>query len=186
MRLLGIPTVMDRLIQQAVHQILSPLWEPEFSTYSFGFRPHRSAAHALEQATAYINEGYQDIIDLDLKSFFDRVNHDKLMGIIRKKIKDVPLLRLIRRFLQSGIMLGGVEQAREEGTPQGGAAQPVAVQYPVPAEHSEEELGCVEAQNQSADAQNRPCATHRTHRQTEPADAGLGELLQTGHGLREV
>ncbi len=124
-RLLGIPTVMDRLIQQAVHQVLGPLWEPEFSPYSYGFRPGRSAAQALEQATAYLNEGRQTIIDLDLKSFFDRVNHDKLMGIIRKKIKDVALLRLIRRFLQSGILLGGVEQAREEGTPQGGPLSPL-------------------------------------------------------------
>lgn len=124
-RLLGIPTAMDRLIQQAVHQVLGPLWEPDFSPYSYGFRPGRSAAQALEQATTYINEGRQDIIDLDLKSFFDRVNHDKLMGIIRKKIKDVALLRLIRRFLQSGILLGGVEQSREEGTPQGGPLSPL-------------------------------------------------------------
>jgi len=124
-RLLGIPTVLDRLIQQAIHQVLSPLWEPDFSPYSFGFRPLRSAAHALTQATEYINEGYQYIIDLDLKSFFDRVNHDKLMGIVSKKIKDVSLLRLIRRYLQTGIMLGGVEQAREIGTPQGGPLSPL-------------------------------------------------------------
>jgi RNA-directed DNA polymerase len=124
-RLLGIPTVMDRLIQQAVHQVLSPLWEPEFSTYSYGFRPVRSAKHALDQATEYINAGYQDVIDLDLKSFFDRVNHDKLMSLIRKKIKDKALLRLIRLYLQSGILLGGVVQEREEGTPQGGPLSPL-------------------------------------------------------------
>jgi RNA-directed DNA polymerase len=124
-RLLGIPTAMDRLIQQAVHQVLSPLWEPDFSTYSYGFRPYRSAAHALTQATEYINEAYQDIIDLDLKSFFDQVSHDKLMGLIRKKIKDVALLRLIRRYLQAGILMGGVVQPRDEGTPQGGPLSPL-------------------------------------------------------------
>ena len=124
-RLLGIPTVMDRLIQQAIHQVLSVIWEPDFSPFSYGFRPGRSAKQALDQATEYINEGYQDIIDLDLKSFFDRVNHDKLMGLLRKKIEDKALLRLIRRYLQSGILLGGMVQAREEGTPQGGPLSPL-------------------------------------------------------------
>jgi len=124
-RLLGIPTVLDRLIQQAVHQVLSPLWEPDFSPYSYGFRPGRNAHQALRQAVEYINAGYQDIIDLDLKSFFDRVSHDKVMSLIRKKIKDRALLRLIRRYLQSGILSGGVVQLREEGTPQGGPISPL-------------------------------------------------------------
>jgi group II intron reverse transcriptase/maturase len=109
-RLLGIPTVLDRLIQQAVHQVLSPLWESDFSPYSYGFRPGRNAHQALRQAVEYINAGYQDVIDLDLKSFFDRVSHDKIMSLIRKKIKDRALLRLIRRYLQSGILLGGAVQ----------------------------------------------------------------------------
>lgn len=124
-RLLGIPTVMDRFIQQAVQQVLSRLWDMDFSEYSYGFRPGRNAQQALLQAAQYINDGYQDIIDLDLKSFFDRVNHDKIMALLRKKIQDKALLRLIRRYLQSGIMLGGVSQQREEGTPQGGPLSPL-------------------------------------------------------------
>lgn len=124
-RLLGIPTVLDRLIQQAVQQVLSPMWEPDFSPYSYGFRPGRNAHQALRQAVEYINAGYQDVIDLDLKSFFDRVSHDKVMSLIRKKIKDRALLRLIRRYLQSGILSGGVVQLREEGTPQGGPISPL-------------------------------------------------------------
>jgi group II intron reverse transcriptase/maturase len=124
-RLLGIPTVLDRLIQQAVHQVLSPLWEPDFSPYSYGFRPGRNAHQALRQAVEYINAGYQDVIDLDLKSFFDRVGHDKIMSLIRKRIADRALLRLIRRYLQSGILLSGAVQQREEGTPQGGPLSPL-------------------------------------------------------------
>jgi len=124
-RLLGIPTVLDRLIQHAVHQVLSPMWETDFSPYSYGFRPGRSAHGALGQALSYINDGRQDVIDLDLKSFFDRVDHDKLMALVRAKVKDRPLLCLIRRYLQSGIMLGGVLTARGEGTPQGGPLSPL-------------------------------------------------------------
>lgn len=124
-RLLGIPTVLDRLIQQAVQQVLGVLWEVDFSPYSYGFRPGRNAQQALLQATEYINAGYQDVIDLDLKSFFDKVNHDKLMALIRRKIEDKALLRLIRRYLQSGILLGGVSQERTEGTPQGGPLSPL-------------------------------------------------------------
>lgn len=124
-RLLGIPTVLDRLIQQAIHQVLSPIWEPDFSPHSYGFRPRRSAHQALHQALDYINAGRQDVIDLDLKSFFDRVNHDKLMALIRAKVEDKALLRLIRRYLQSGILLGGAVQPREEGTPQGGPLSPL-------------------------------------------------------------
>ena len=124
-RLLGIPTVLDRMLQQALHQVLSLLWEEDFSVHSYGFRPGRKAQQAVLQGLAYINEGYQEVIDLDLKSFFDRVNHDKLMALIRVKVKDKFLLRLIRRYLQSGLMLGGIEQARGEGTPQGGPLSPL-------------------------------------------------------------
>ena len=113
-RLLGIPTVTDRVIQQAIHQVLGPLYEPEFSEYSYGFRPGRNAHQALEQAKKYINEWYQEIIDLDLKSFFDKVNHDKLMSLLMQKVKDRNLLKLIRRYLQSGILLDGVSSPRPQ------------------------------------------------------------------------
>ncbi len=102
-RQLGIPTVMDRLIQQSIHQVLSPKWEREFSEFSYGFRPKRSAHDALKQATRYINSGRHWIIDLDLKSFFDRVNHDKLMGLISRKVGDKILLKLIGQYLRSGM-----------------------------------------------------------------------------------
>ena len=124
-RQLGIPTVMDRLVQQAIHQVLSPIWEKDFSTFSYGFRPKRSAHHALSQATEYINAGRQWIIDLDLKSFFDRVNHDKLMSLVSQRIGDKTLLRLIRRYLESGLLKDGVVQNRREGTPQGGPLSPL-------------------------------------------------------------
>ena len=124
-RLLGIPTVVDRFIQQCVHQVLNKVYDETFSEHSYGFRPGRSAHDALTQALQHINEGYQDVIDLDLKSFFDRVNHDKLMGLLRRKISDKMLLRLIRRYLTSGIFMGGVVSQREEGTPQGGPLSPL-------------------------------------------------------------
>ena len=124
-RLLGIPTVIDRLIQQAIHKVLSPLWEGVFSTHSYGFRPGRNAHQAVRQAQTYINEGYQDIIDLDLKSFFDEVNHDLLMSLLRQKVKDKRLLKLIRRYLQAGLMLGGVMPPRPKGTLQGGPLSPL-------------------------------------------------------------
>ena len=124
-RLLGIPTVIDRMIQQAIHQVLSPLWEKDFSPYSYGFRPGRNAHQAVQQAQANINEGYQDIIDLDLKSFFDEVCHDHLVRLLRQKVKDQKLLRLIRKYLQSGLMLGGVLTPRPKGTPQGGPLSPL-------------------------------------------------------------
>ncbi len=117
-RLLGIPTVIDRMIQQAIHQVLSPVYELEFSYFSFGFRPNKGAHKAISQALSYVNSGCQDIIDLDLKSFFDVVNHDYMMSLLYRKIKDERLLRLIRKFLKTGMMLGGVEQKREIGTPQ--------------------------------------------------------------------
>jgi len=124
-RQLGIPTVLDRLIQQALHQALSPLWDSQFSPYSYGFRPMRNAHQALAKANEYINAGHQDIIDLDLKSFFDKVNHDKLMHLLRRKINDKRVLALIGRYLRSGIMKGGVIESREEGTPQGGPLSPL-------------------------------------------------------------
>lgn len=124
-RLLGIPTVVDRMIQQAIQQILSRVYDNDFSPHSYGFRPGRNAHQALCQALDYINEGYQDVIDLDLKRFFDRVNHDLLIGLLRRNIDDPMLLRLIRRYLQSGIMRGGVVSPRAEGTPQGGPLSPL-------------------------------------------------------------
>ncbi len=124
-RQLGIPTATDRFIQQAVHQVLSRIWEGDFSKFSYGFRPDRSAHEALAQATAYINAGKQDVIDLDLKSFFDRVNHDLLMSLVSRHVCDQPLLRLIRRYLQSGLLMGGVYSKRDEGTPQGGPLSPL-------------------------------------------------------------
>ena len=124
-RQLGIPTVVDRMIQQGIHQVLSRMWEPMFSDYSYGFRPNRNAHQALCQATEYINAGYQDIIDLDLKSFFDRVDHDILMGLLRKKISDPLLLQLIRKYLRAGIMMDGKYATRTIGTPQGCPLSPL-------------------------------------------------------------
>ena len=124
-RLLGIPTVVDRTIQQAIHQALCPLYDVEFSAFSYGFRPNKGAHQAICQSLDYINSGYQDIIDLDLKSFFDIVNHDLLMSILYRKIKDERLLRLIRKYLKTGIMIGGLGQQREEGTPQGSPLSPL-------------------------------------------------------------
>jgi RNA-directed DNA polymerase len=124
-RLLGIPTVIDRLIQQSIHQVLCPIYDIEFSEYSYGFRIGRNAHQAISQAQSYINEGYQYILDFDLKSFFDIVNHDYLMSLLNRKIKDRMLLKLIRRYLQSGMMLGGLVQQREQGTPQGSPLSPL-------------------------------------------------------------
>jgi RNA-directed DNA polymerase len=124
-RLLGIPTVIDRLIQQAIHQVLSPVFDVEFSEYSYGFRDHRNAQQAVLQAQRYINEGYQEILDLDLKSFFDTVNQDHLMILLARKVKDRTLLQLIRRYLQADLMLGGLSQQRHEGTPQGSPLSPL-------------------------------------------------------------
>jgi len=124
-RLLGIPTVIDRVIQQSIHQVLYPMYDMEFSNYSYGFRIGRNAHQAIAQAQSYINNGYQYIIDFDLKSFFDIVNHDYLMSLLNRKIKDKLLMKLIRRYLQSGIMLGGIMQQREQGTPQGSPLSPL-------------------------------------------------------------
>lgn len=124
-RMLGIPTVLDRLIQQAIHQTLSPLWEPEFSPHSYGFRPGRSAAQAVKAAQGYVNSGKRWVVDMDLEKFFDRVNHDVLMARVERRIKDRRMLKLIRRYLQSGIMQDGLVRPREEGTPQGGPLSPL-------------------------------------------------------------
>lgn len=124
-RLLGVPTVIDRLIQQSIHQVLYPMYDIEFSEYSYGFRIGRNAHQAIAQAQRYINQGYQNIIDFDLKSFFDIVNHDYLMSLLNRKIKDRLLLKLIRRYLQSGILLDGLMQQREDGTPQGSPLSPL-------------------------------------------------------------
>lgn len=124
-RMLGIPTVIDRLIQQAIHQILSPLWEEGFSTHSYGFRPGRSAAQAVKAAQGHIQSGKRWVVDLDLEKFFDRVNHAVLMARVARKVKDQRLLKLIRRYLESGIMQQGLVESRSEGTPQGGPLSPL-------------------------------------------------------------
>ena len=124
-RLLGIPTTTDRFLQQAIHQVLAPIFDRDFSPFSYGFRPGRNAHQALRQAKAYINEGYQDIIDLDLKSFFDEVNHDLLLNLLGRKVKDPVLLGLIHSFLKAGLLLGGLILTRDKGTPQGGPLSPL-------------------------------------------------------------
>jgi group II intron reverse transcriptase/maturase len=125
MRTLGIPTVVDRLIQQALHQVLQPMFEPTFSEASYGFRPGRNAHQAVRQARAYVAQGKRWVVDIDLEKFFDRVNHDLLMGKLAKKIGDARVLVLIRRYLQAGMMADGLVQPRTEGTPQGGPLSPL-------------------------------------------------------------
>ncbi len=124
-RTLGIPTVLDRLIQQALHQVLQPLFEPEFSSSSYGFRPGRSALMAVKAAQSYVAEGRRFVVDIDLEKFFDRVNHDLLMARLARKVGDERVLKLIRRYLEAGMMEGGVVSARMEGTPQGGPLSPL-------------------------------------------------------------
>jgi RNA-directed DNA polymerase len=124
-RKLGIPTATDRLIQQALHQVLSPIFENEFSEHSFGFRPGRNTHQAILRAQEYVAQGKKWVVDIDLEKFFDRVNHDILMSRIARRIEDKRVLLLIRRFLQSGIMVGGLESTRTEGTPQGGPLSPL-------------------------------------------------------------
>ena len=124
-RQLGIPTVMDRLIQQALHQVLSPIFEPGFSEHSYGFRPGKSAHDAIRAAREYQLDGKRWVVDIDLAKFFDEVNHDILMARIAEKVQDKNVLRLIRRYLQAGILKDGVVWNREKGTPQGGNLSPL-------------------------------------------------------------
>lgn len=124
-RPLGIPTVLDRFIQQAVMQVLQADWDPTFSEASFGFRPGRSAHQAVARAQTYIASGYGVVVDLDLEKFFDRVNHDILMGLVAKRVADKCLLKLIRGFLTAGVLEGGLVGPTEEGTPQGGPLSPL-------------------------------------------------------------
>lgn len=123
-RKLGIPTVVDRLIQQALHQVMSPIFDPGFSGSSYGFRVGRSAHDAVKQAREHVREGRRWVVDLDLEKFFDRVNHDILMARVARKIKDKRVLLLIRKYLQAGVMEEGLTVASLEGTPQGGPLTP--------------------------------------------------------------
>jgi RNA-directed DNA polymerase len=124
-RQLGIPTVVDRLVQQAILQVLEPILDPTFSSSSFGFRPGRSAHQALAQAQTYVADGREIVVDMDLEKFFDRVNHDILMARLARRIGDKRLLKIARRFLEAGMMQGGVSIERREGTPQGGPLSPL-------------------------------------------------------------
>lgn len=125
MRMLGVPTLVDRLIQQALHQVLQPLFEPTFSDSSYGFRPGRGAHQAVRKAQGYIREGKRWVVDIDLEKFFDRVNHDVLMSRVARQVSDVRVLKLIRRFLGAGMMSEGLVEPRTEGTPQGGPLSPL-------------------------------------------------------------
>lgn len=124
-RKLGIPTVLDRFVQQAVQQVLQRKWDPTFSDSSYGFRPNRSAHQAVERAREYIREGRAYVVDMDLEKFFDRVNHDVLMSRVARRIQDKRLLKLLRAFLNAGVMENGLESVSEEGMPQGGPLSPV-------------------------------------------------------------
>lgn len=123
--MLGIPTVLDRLIQQAVHQVLSPLFDPGFSESSYGFRPGRSAHQAVKAARNHVASGRRWVVDIDLEKFFDRVNQDILMSLIKRKVRDRQVLTLIDSYLKAGIFEGGIVTARVEGTPQGGPLSPL-------------------------------------------------------------
>ena len=125
MRKLGIPTAVDRVIQQAILLMLSPQWDGTFSENSFGFRPGRSAQDAVARAQTYLEEGYTWVVDMDLEKFFDRVNHDVLMSRVARRVEDKRLLKLIRAFLNSGVMIDGLAEATPEGTPQGGPLSPL-------------------------------------------------------------
>lgn len=125
LRPLGIPTVLDRLIQQALHQVMQPLFDPDFSESSYGFRPGRSAWQAVAQAREYVAGGRRWVVDLDLEKFFERVNHDLLMARVARKVGDHRVLRLIRRFLSTGVLAGGLVSPRVQGTPPGGPLSPL-------------------------------------------------------------
>jgi len=124
-RVLGIPCVVDRFIQQAILQVLTPVFDPHFSRHSYGYRPGRTAQQAVRAGYAYVREGYDWVVDMDVAQFFDRVNHDALMARLARRVKDKALLKLIRAFVNAGIMTGGVVRAREEGTPQGSPLSPL-------------------------------------------------------------
>ena len=124
-RLLGIPAVLDRFIQQAVLQILQEQWDDSFSDYSYGFRPNRSAHQATERALNYLRKGWRWVVDIDLEKFFDRVNHDKLMSLVKERVHDAKVLKLINRYLKSGAMIGEEYHETGEGTPQGGPLSPL-------------------------------------------------------------
>ena len=124
-RMLGVPTVIDRMIQQAIVQVLQPMYEPLFSENSYGFRPKRSAQQAMKQALEYYNEGYTQVVDLDLAKYFDTVNHEILIGKLREQVKDERVIRLIRKYLKSGVMINGLISPTTEGTPQGGNLSPL-------------------------------------------------------------
>jgi group II intron reverse transcriptase/maturase len=124
-RLLGIPMVLDRFLQQAIAQAMTPMFEARFSPHSYGFRPGRSAHEAVRQAQEYVGEGYEWVVDIDLEKFFDRVNHDMLMARVARVVKDKRVLKLIRAYLESGVMINGVVMETEEGTPQGGPLSPL-------------------------------------------------------------
>src|SRR5713226_7349795 len=124
-RKLGIPTVLDRFIQQAVMQVLQRRWDRTFSDYSHGFRPQRSAHQAVAQAQQYIAEGHRWVVDLDLEKFFDRVNHDRLLAAVAERVADKRMLKLIRAFLEAGVMEDGLVSPVDEGTPQGGPLSPL-------------------------------------------------------------
>ena len=124
-RPLGIPAVRDRVIQQAVAQVLITVYDEHFSNHSYGFRPNRSAHGAMEEALSYLNEGYEWVIDLDIEKFFDKVNHDKLISIIRERVKDDVTLHLLRKILQAGVLEEGLVSSSEEGVPQGGPSSPI-------------------------------------------------------------
>jgi RNA-directed DNA polymerase len=124
-RELGIPTVLDRFIQQALLQVLQPLYDPDFSDHSYGFRAKRRAHQAIERAQSYVQEGRGVVVDVDLAKFFDRANHDIVMEWVSRKVADKRVLVLIRRYLQAGVMVSGVVVERHEGTPQGGPLSPL-------------------------------------------------------------
>jgi group II intron reverse transcriptase/maturase len=124
-RLLGIPTVLDRLIQQAMQQILSPMFERTFSEGSYGFRVGRNAHQAVEQAREYVGQGYEWVVDIDLEKFFDKVNHERLMARVKEVVKDRRVRGLINAYLKAGVLMGGIVEKSEEGTPQGGPLSPL-------------------------------------------------------------
>lgn len=124
-RLLGVPTVIDRMVQQAIVQVLQPIFEATFSDSSFGFRPKRSAQQAIKKAKEYYEQGYSNVVDIDLARYFDTVNHDLLIRMVRKHVKDERVITLIRKFLRSGVLAGGLVSPTEEGTPQGGNLSPL-------------------------------------------------------------